>query len=94
MPTNDAPTKSEMQEGFARRVRQARRAAGFSTQEALGEIIGMHYSSISNWERALQMCHPTDMYRLARALGVTTDWLISGDETFLTQDARRRLRGY
>jgi ribosome-binding protein aMBF1 (putative translation factor) len=86
------PTKTEMQDGFARRVRLARLTAGFKTQEELGSAIDMHYSSISNWERGLQMCHPTDMYRLALALGVTTDWLIAGDERMLTQDARRRLR--
>jgi ribosome-binding protein aMBF1 (putative translation factor) len=86
------PTKTEMQDGFARRVRLARLTAGFKTQEELGSAIDMHYSSVSNWERGLQMCHPTDMYRLALALGVTTDWLIAGDERMLTQDARRRLR--
>jgi ribosome-binding protein aMBF1 (putative translation factor) len=85
------PTKTEMQDGFARRVRRARITAGFKTQEELGSAIDMHYSSVSNWERGLQMCHPTDMYRLALALGVTTDWLIAGDERMLTQDARRRI---
>lgn len=86
------PGTTEMQLGFARRVLIARLAAGYETQDALGKAMGMKGSSVSNWERGLQMCHPTDMYRLAKLLGVTTDWLIAGDENFLTVAARRRLR--
>jgi transcriptional regulator with XRE-family HTH domain len=83
---------STMQMGFAKRVKLARLAAGFATQGALGDAIGMKHSSVSNWERGLQWTPPPDLYRLARTLGVTTDWLISGDDDFLTVETRRRLK--
>lgn len=82
---------ADMQLSFAKRVANARIAAGFATQQALGEALGMHHSSVSNWERGLQWSSPPDLYRMAKILGVTTDWLIAGDDGGLTMDAKRRL---
>lgn len=90
MKTN-LPTRSEMMQGWAKRVRQARLAAGLETQEDLESSLGMSPRTVSTWERGIQMCHPTDMYRLAKLLGVTMDWLVGGDEAFLTLEAKRRL---
>lgn len=90
-PLDATPTRSEMMQGWARRVRQARLAADLATQEDLESALGMAPKTISTWERGIQMCHPTDMYRLAKLLGVTMDWLVGGDESFLTLDAKRRL---
>jgi transcriptional regulator with XRE-family HTH domain len=80
-----------MMQGWAKRVRQARLAAGLETQEDLESSLGMSPRTVSTWERGIQMCHPTDMYRLAKLLGVTMDWLVGGDEAFLTLEAKRRL---
>ena len=80
-----------MQLGWGRRLRHARLAAGYERQEDLEQALGMAPRTVSNWERGLQMCHPIDLYRVAKKLSVTMDWLTAGDDRFLTVDAKRRL---
>lgn len=84
------PAVSEMQIAFGKRVRLAREAAEL-TQDELGAKIGMDGKSVSNWERGLQFSYAPDLYRLARALDVTMDWLMDGNDRMLTVEMRDRL---
>ena len=80
-----------MLDRFATRVRLARLVAGYRSQRELAQVLGVHHSAVSNWERGLQFAKVTDLYALAKVLGVTTDWLLAGDEAGLTVDRRRLL---
>jgi transcriptional regulator with XRE-family HTH domain len=84
-------THSEILDRFAARVRLARLVAGYTSQRELAEVLAVHHSAVSNWERGLQFAKVTDLYALAKALGVTIDWLVAGDEAGLTVDRRRLL---
>jgi hypothetical protein len=42
----------------------------------------------------LQFAATTDLYILAKTLGVTVDWLLAGDEAGLTMERRRALERY
>lgn len=84
------PENAAMAVAFGKRVRLARDAAVL-TQEQLAELIGMDGKSVSNWERGLQFMYAPDLYRLAGALKVTTDWLLGGDPRMLTVDMQERL---
>ena len=85
-------TPTEMLCDFAARVRLARRVAGYKTQTDLADVLGVHFSAVSNWERGLQFSTAPDLLKLALALGVTMDWIVGGIETGLTDERKRLLR--
>jgi len=62
---------------FGQRLREARAQRGLS-QEALGEIAGYQDRYISNLERAERQPTLTTLVRLATALDVSVDDLLSG----------------
>lgn len=64
-------------EGFARRLTQSREAAGLS-RRALGRIAQVSEAHISRLELGQRLPSPVMRQALARALGVDTEWLASG----------------
>jgi len=64
--------------GLGTRLREAREARGL-TREALREIIGSAGGAITRWERGYRAPTADYVSRLARALGVTERWLVTGE---------------
>lgn len=65
--------------GIARRVREARERRHL-TQPGLGSIVGRSKQLISAWEGGVAEMTATTAVAVAAALGVSTDWLLSGRE--------------
>ena len=65
--------------GLGARIRAARRAHGF-TQDQLARAVGVTRSAVAQWEtdRAGQI--GGNLTRVARALGTTTEYLLTGQE--------------
>jgi len=66
-----------MPEGFGRRIRQLRKAKKM-TQTQLARKVGVHYIHIGRYERGKSDPNAYFLLRLARALGVTLDFLVYG----------------
>jgi len=64
-------------EQFAANVRSVRLARGLS-QEALGDIAGLHMTEISRLERAVREPRLSTIVKLAQALGVSPASLLDG----------------
>jgi len=60
------------------RIQRARLAAGFSSQKALADAIGVSRVSVTNWEAGLNEPSARRLRRLAELCGVTVDWLAHG----------------
>lgn len=56
------------------RIRNARQSQGMS-QSDLATASGLHVSAISHFERGERMPSVLNLIRLAKALGVSIDWL-------------------
>jgi len=67
-------------EEIGKRIRQARRATGLKQHE-LGKMAGVTESAVSQWEsgKIKKIMGPT-LSRLARALKVSIDWLLEGED--------------
>lgn len=61
------------------RIRQARNYNKM-TQESLGKRIGVSKATISQWESGTTEPNGKNLVSLAKALGVTIEWLLDGDE--------------
>ena len=68
-----------MTETFGERVRRLRKARGMTTV-ALGQRCGAHNVSVHQWEHGACMPLSDKLKALATALGVTTDYLLTGRE--------------
>lgn len=62
-------------------------------QEALADDIGVSRQQVSRWENGLAMPTGENLSALARALGVTPDWILHGDSPSETAAAGARLLG-
>jgi transcriptional regulator with XRE-family HTH domain len=69
--------KAQHEDGFAARLRELRRARDLS-QSDLGELVGIHYTHVSRYERGISRPAADTLMRLADALGVSSDYLIEG----------------
>jgi len=67
----------EPQEKFAENLRRERTKAGLS-QEALGDLVGLHRTEVSLLERAEREPRLGTIVRLARGLKVAPSTLIDG----------------
>jgi transcriptional regulator with XRE-family HTH domain len=65
------------QERFGQNVRSTRQERGLS-QEALGQLAGLHMTEISRLERGLREPRLGTIGRLSRALGVPLEHLLEG----------------
>ncbi|PAV08855.1 XRE family transcriptional regulator [Arsenophonus sp. ENCA] len=61
------------------RIRQARNNNKM-TQESLGKRIGVSKATISQWESGTTEPNGKNLVSLAKALGVTIEWLLDGNE--------------
>lgn len=64
------------------RIKTARQAAGLS-QQALADLLDKTQSAISQWEQGTTVPEFDAALPLARALGVTLDWLFGADDSDL-----------
>lgn len=62
---------------FAERLKEAREAAGFTSQLALAKAVGLSAGAIGNWEAGTRQ-QPREILALAKALGVSPEWLSTG----------------
>jgi transcriptional regulator with XRE-family HTH domain len=75
MPSARAAQPSN--QSFADRLRDLRKAKGLS-QTDLGQLVGLHYTHVGRYERALSMPAADTLQRLAEVLGVSADYLLEG----------------
>lgn len=62
---------------FGGRIRKARELAGLSQAE-LGRRMETSQTDISRWERGVVMPRLSTLLAIAKACGVSTDWLLTG----------------
>jgi len=68
---------SNIDTGFAKRLRELRHAKGLSQTE-LGKLVGLHYTHIGRYERGTARPSGNALKRLADTLDVSVDYLIEG----------------
>ena len=66
---------TEIRKIFAERLREAREKAGYKTQAALAEALGVKQSRVGNWESCANFPSHEEIPGLARVLKVSIDWL-------------------
>ena len=71
------------------RIRVAR--TGKYTQEELAELVGIHVVTLRRWEKGDNPPHSEALARLARALGISADYLLGQSDVMLPE---RREREY
>lgn len=71
-------TWQDAQVSFGDRLREARKGRGLTGSE-LGDRTGIDNSTISRWERGQRAPGGSFVTKLARELGVTERWLMSGE---------------
>ncbi|WP_441254362.1 LexA family protein [Aeromonas sp. A600620] len=75
------------------RIKQTRKRLGYS-QEILGSRVGVSRVSISQWERGENTPNGRYLNELAAALGVTVDWLLTGEGDAPSSSVEQRIPGY
>ena len=71
---------------FSQRIRRARRSAKLS-QEALGKLLGVQRSAVSNWESASQVKPTiTNLIAIAMVTNTSMEWLATGRGSMLVGD--------
>jgi transcriptional regulator with XRE-family HTH domain len=87
-----------MEDTFGKRLQAARKANGYRTQEALGEIIGVSGKTIRNWETDRHRPDPGAVIALRKLLG---NFDVQGDpvevavrQSELTEDRQYDVIGY
>lgn len=82
-------TKDDVVAAFAERLRDLRQQSGLS-QERLAEAADLHWTSISQIERAQRGVNLVTLLRLAHGLGVEPGELVNGIEPPTEPDSRTR----
>ncbi|MGN5142067.1 LexA family protein [Aeromonas caviae] len=75
------------------RIKQTRKRLGYS-QEILGSRVGVSRVSISQWERGENTPNGRYLNDLAAALGVTVDWLLTGEGEGAVMSSPEVIPGY
>ena len=73
----------------ARKTREARNARNM-TQMALADEMGVSYQAVSNWETGKTQPDIETLTQLAQLFGVSTEYLIYGQEPVKDSDAIKR----
>ncbi len=81
-----------MNPGLGKRIQSARQLKTL-TQKQLGEVLGIHKETISRWERDFIMPSPDNMRDICKALDVSAEWLVTGDEGATASKMTRDLGG-
>lgn len=63
--------------GLSNRIRRARRLAGIS-QEKLAHHLGLHRTSVAQWERDASRPNTGNLVNIALFTGVSMEWLATG----------------
>lgn len=84
-------TPADSLQAAGRRLRDARKAAGYVRQADLAKELDVSQSAVSKWERG-HLPTVSDLRRVARLLGVTLDHLLEPVilETSSPEEVRRR----
>lgn len=62
------------------RIRQARKQAGFRNRNDVADLLHVHPRTIEDWENPKHQNVPWDrLDEIARATGVTREWLLHGE---------------
>lgn len=69
--------KRRVSKEFGKRLRIARRAAGYR-QEDLGDALGLTRSSVSTWEKGYCFPNQKHVEQACELLDISVDWLIKG----------------
>lgn len=68
-----------MHNGFSHRLRELRTRKGLRQKE-LAHLVGLHYNHIGRYERGESQPSADALQRLAKALEISLDYLVSGSE--------------
>lgn len=77
------------------RIKERRIAMGLKSHQALADLIGVSWQTVQLWEKEGGTAPKRDRIdAVAKALGVTVEWLRSGSESMgiIDSDQRRKLR--
>jgi len=66
-------------ESFGERLRLSRKRKSM-TQKQLGELLGVSWSMISGWERAINRISDEYLVHISNILDISIDWLLTGEE--------------
>jgi transcriptional regulator with XRE-family HTH domain len=72
-------SEEEVRREIGGRIRRARVALGVTIQE-FSERAAIHMSQVSRFENGQRLPDAMSLMRLAKALAVTTDWILTGEE--------------
>lgn len=79
-------TKAKIPTTMGDRIKAARDALGI-TQEALGAVAGISGSAVSQLESgASKSINPENLFKIARKLGKSAEWLVTGEGTELPRE--------
>lgn len=85
-------TESESKEAFGQRLRHARQVRGYSTASDFARQLGVKVHTYAKWEQGENLPAKTaQLIQICRELGVSSDWLLSGDERHLTVEIAKLL---
>lgn len=86
-------TVQEQLSTLGKRLKRARKVAGFASQEALADAIGLsRRETLAEWETDAAKPELENAQLLADALGVSLDWLVSGPRLYDLADGSRITR--
>jgi transcriptional regulator with XRE-family HTH domain len=92
MAVRDGPTATELQAGFARRLKQARLWRGYRSQRAFADKLGgVSHDAVRTWESGRNYPSQPQILRIVETLGISADWLLFGKPTGLDSDAYKAL---
>lgn len=70
--------------GMGQRIFSLRKKKGL-TQEGLANLAGVSYQTISTAELGKKALRPENIVKLSQALGVSTDYLLTGKHNLIDQ---------
>lgn len=76
MAADDTP---EARQAIGARIREAREACGYANASIFADDIGVRQNTVYRYERGEIVPSIFSLYRVARATGVTMEWLLTGD---------------
>lgn len=86
-----SPVARAHEEGIGDRIARLRRSKKW-TQRQLAEKAGIRSASMSKYERGAYSLRADALVSIARVLGISIDFLLTGREAEIAQDTRLRAR--
>lgn len=81
----DNLTPRQLREEIGRRIAHARKARGKS-QRAFAAEMGISYTTPHFWEHGEYGPDNAELHKIGRVLQISVEWLIYGDERYVTQE--------